>query len=151
MKMTVAAADLAGHERVERHEPHGIILDDVLHESTGAREVRMVGERGRERVAIVVVARDEVDRHGERRQQVVQAAVLPGASRVDEIAGRQHDVGARPQSEQMRDGAREVGRRVHAPVREDAFGPDVHVGDLGDDHGIRIVPGAPGGERIASP
>src|SRR2546426_12496405 len=61
------AADLAGHERVERHEPHRVFLDDVLHEPPAPWEVGMVGERGGGRVAVVVITRDEVDRHREWR------------------------------------------------------------------------------------
>ena len=95
----------------------------------------MVGERGDERVAIVMVPGNQVHGHRERRQQRPQTVVLDGASGVDQVPGRQHDVGPRLQAEQMLDGTGEVGRRVHAAVGENALGPDVHVGDLCDDHG----------------
>jgi hypothetical protein len=107
---------------------------NVLHESTGPRKVRVVGEHGGKRIAVVVVPRDEVDRHGERRQQLAKAPVLLVGPGIDEVARGQHDVGARPQAAQVLDGAGEIGSRVHSPVGEDAFRPDVHVGDLGDDH-----------------
>jgi hypothetical protein len=90
----------------------GKILDDVLDEPSATRQVPVVGERGDERVAIVVVAGDEVHGHRERRQQRAQPRVFPGAAGVDQVAGRQHDVGPRLEAEQMLDGAGQVGRRV---------------------------------------
>ncbi len=129
------AADLAGHERVERDEPHRVALDDVLHEPATARQVRVIGEHGRERVAIVVVARNEVDRHRQRREQIAQPAVLLRPSAIDEVTGRQHEIGARPERQKVAHGARQIGRRVDAPVGENALGLDVHVGDLRHQHG----------------
>src|SRR5206468_11827389 len=87
------AADLARDERVEGDEPDWIVLDDVLDESTAPRQVPMVGERGDERVAIVMVPGNQVHGHRERRQQRPQTVVLDGASGVDQVPGRQHDVG----------------------------------------------------------
>jgi hypothetical protein len=98
----------------------------------------VVREGGGERPALVVVAGDQVDRHGQRRQQVVQAAVLVRAPPVDQIARREHDVGARLQREQMLHGAREVRRGVDAPVGERPFGLDMRVGDLGDQHALEV-------------
>jgi hypothetical protein len=95
----------------------------------------MMGERGDEHVAVVVVAGNQVHRHRERRQQGAQTLVLRGAAGVDQVAGRQHNVGPRPQTKQMLDGAGEVGRCVHTAVGQHAFGPDVRVRDLRDDHG----------------
>jgi len=64
----------------------------------------------------------------------VQPAIFVGAPAVDEVAGREDEVGARPQPEEVLDGARKVGRRIDTPVREGALGLDVRVGDLGDQH-----------------
>jgi len=65
-------------ERVERDEPYRMALDHVVHEPPAAREIGVIGERGGERVAIVVVARDQIDRHRERCQQVVKPSILLG-------------------------------------------------------------------------
>jgi hypothetical protein len=56
---------------------------------------------GRERVAIVVVARNEVDRHRRAREQVAQPAVLLRPSAIDEVTGRQHEIGTRPQRQEV--------------------------------------------------
>ena len=55
----------------------------------------MTVEGPHEILAIVVVPRDEVERHGERSEDVAQTLVLVHLSALDEVAGCEHHVGPR--------------------------------------------------------
>ena len=83
----------AGDHRVERDEAHRPGVDRVLDERVRLAQVRMVGERVPQRVALVVIAGQQVDRHRQRREQVAQMRVRLGPAGVGEVAGDHDDVG----------------------------------------------------------
>ena len=121
-------------QRVERDQPHRHSLDRVLQEAL-ARQVAMVGERPAQRVAEIVIARDQIDRHGERRQHAPEIGVLRRQAVFDQIAGRQHDIGPGVERVQMRHRAFEETRGVNPAMEQLALALQVHVGNLGDQHG----------------
>jgi hypothetical protein len=74
-------------DRVEHDQPKGTDPHGVLHEVvTGGRgHPRMVGERRAQRRAVVMVARQQVHRHRQRREQPTQVFVFGGAAEVDQV------------------------------------------------------------------
>ena len=69
------AAAVAGDVRIERDQPHRVILDRILQKAV-ARQIAVAAERGAQQVAAVVIAGDDEDRHRERRQQPAQMLVF---------------------------------------------------------------------------
>ena len=92
----------------------------------------MIGERLAQRVAVVVVARDRVDRDGERREELAHARVRARVSVLGEIAGDEHGVGLRVERDERRD--RRLERAGGAEVVR--AGLQVQVGDLGEEDGL---------------
>ena len=60
-----------------------------------ARQVGVVGEDLAQRIARIVVAGNQVDRHRQRRQQTAQQGVFLGLAAIHQVAGGEHDVGPR--------------------------------------------------------
>ena len=105
--------------------------------SGGRRGACRAGSRGRERgahgVAVVVVAGQQVDRAGERREQRAQMLVLRRLARIDQVAGDDDRVGALRQRVHGRDRARQRGCGVDTPLGQLAGLPDVGVAQLDDE------------------
>ena len=119
------ALGAAGDRRVADHEPDAAdVRDEAVLALAVEREVRA------QRVAVVVVARQHVDGHRQRREQLAHALVLRRRGRVGEVAADEHRVRARPQRQHGRDAG---GQRLRRPA---VAGPDedVRVAELGEDH-----------------
>src|SRR6266545_7620266 len=129
-------AALPRHQGVEADEPHRILLEHVVQEASRSRQIVVVADLADERAAVVMIAGDEIDRHGKRRQQLAQVPVLVRVAGIDEVAGREHDVGARGHPGELLDAAGEKPGGVDPTVGELPVGPDVHVRDLRDDHRV---------------
>ena len=95
----------------------------------------MVGERLAQGVAVVVVARDGMDRDAERREQLAHACVGARVPVVGEVAGDEHRVGLRVEREEGRHrGLQRVGRaEIVGTDRE------VQIGELGDEEGSGLA------------
>ena len=95
----------------------------------------MVGERLAQGVAVVVVARDGMDRDAERREQLAHACVGARIPVVGEVAGDEHRVGLRVECEEGRHrGLQRVGRaEIVGTDRE------VQIGELGDEEGSGLA------------
>jgi hypothetical protein len=128
------AISLARHQGVERDQAHRQSLDRILQEA-GWRQVGVIGEDLAQHVARVMVAGDQMDRHGERRQQPSQMGVFLRLAAIHQIAGGEHDVGLRIERIHMRHRALEEARRVYTAVEQLALRLHMHVGNLGDQHG----------------
>jgi hypothetical protein len=131
------ALGLAGDLRVERDEADGMILDRVA-EPLACRPVAGIGEHLAHARAAVVVAGDEVDRHGQRGEFLAQDAVFLAEAAIDEIAGGEDDVGRRLQGGERGDGAAQHGVGLDDAVAAPTARPDMEVGDLRDDHARRL-------------
>lgn len=123
------AAETARVERVQRHEGRVGGLDRVRG-PVGPVEVAGAGERVQQWVAIVVVTRHHVHRHGNRVEHLPQQLVLLGPPVLDQVTGDQDAVRTRIQRQrpperllQPEDGL--GGRRP---------GHDVWIAELCDEH-----------------
>ena len=83
----------------------------------------MVGERRAQRLARIVVAGNHVDRHGSGASSRREMGVFLGLAAIDQIAGREHDVGPRIERSHMRHRPLEEARGVDAVVEELARRP----------------------------
>jgi hypothetical protein len=68
------AALLAGNHRVEADQPQRVVVERVMQELAVLRQVPVVGKGPAQRVALVVVAGNRMERHGERREDLAQQA-----------------------------------------------------------------------------
>ena len=110
------AVALARHQRIERDQAHRPVLDRVLQEA-GSRQIGVIGEDLAHRIARIVVAGNQMDRHGERRQQPLETGVFLGLAAIHQIAGGEHDVGPRIERIHVRHRPLEETRGVDAAVR----------------------------------
>ena len=101
-----------GHGRVGDHDPELVTLDGVLDEGVIGAEARMVGEGVNQGIAFVVVATHQGKGEIEALQAIAQDRVLVGRPPFDEVAGDQHEVGARRQPVEMLDRTRQGRSRV---------------------------------------
>ena len=70
------ATRFTGHRRVEHHQPHLEIVNGVLNEAVFAGQVRVVRKDASQRVRIVVIADDEIDRHAQRSKKLGEQFVF---------------------------------------------------------------------------
>ena len=129
------AMAVARHHRVEADQPYVVAFDRVVQEAVVVGEIAVRAELGEELGAAIVVARHEIDRHGERLQDVAQHLVFLGQPAVGEIAGGDHQVGLARQALERGDRRLEHGVGVDPLIGDLAARTDMHVGDLGDHHG----------------
>jgi hypothetical protein len=87
-----------------------------------------------QRAALVVVPRDQVIRHRQRREKRLQRRVLLRLAEVHQVACDEEDIRALLQRADMLDAPREHPGRVDHAVRELPVRLDVQVGDLADQH-----------------
>jgi hypothetical protein len=85
--------------------------------------------------AVIVVARNEIEGHGERRQDVTQPLVLLGLSSLDQVARSDRHVRPGTETVQMRDCALQILDGPEISVVPAARCADVRVADLCDEHG----------------
>ena len=83
----------AGNDRVEPDEADAVERSDVMQELAAGIQVFMRGERRLQRSSIVVVAGNQVDRHGKRCEQRNEMPVLLVATGVGEISRYDHYIG----------------------------------------------------------
>ena len=81
---------LAGDDGIAADDPHGMVLDDVMQESATDREVRRIPEDGFQRLAVVVIARDQRHRRFELVHDLPERLVAGHAAVGGDIAGVQH-------------------------------------------------------------
>src|SRR5262245_3503861 len=140
---TELAAAFTGYERIKRNQPHRPILDYVVQEPPVARQVAMPVEGPNEVRAVIVVARNQIKGHGERRDDVTQALVLLGLPSLDEIPGRDRHVGTRTEAVQVSDRALQMLDGPEIPVVSAIRCTDVRVADLCDEHGLCLAQSGP--------
>ena len=119
---------------IEADQSHRIVLHGVVQELPVVGQIVMVGEGAAKIPAVVVIAGDDVDRTIQGSDELAQQAVFLQLPEIHEIAGHEHDVGSRIQSPEMLDAPCQVGRGIHLPVGQLAFGLDVGIGELCDQH-----------------
>ena len=131
------AVPLARHQRIECDQANRQSIDRVVQEAV-TRQIGMIGEDRAQGIARIVVAGNEMDRHGQRRQQLPEKCVFLDRAAIDQVAGGEHDVGPGIERVHVRHCPFEEARRVDALVEQLARRLDVHVGDLGDQHGFTL-------------
>ena len=129
------AMAVARHHGVEPDQAHLVAFDGVVQETVVVLQVAVRAELGEELGAAVVVAGHEIDRHGERLEDVAQHLVFLGKPAVGEIAGGDHQVGLARQGLDGGHRRLEHGVGVDPLVGDLAARADMQVGDLGDHHG----------------
>jgi hypothetical protein len=133
------------HHGVQRHQAQAGGLTHPQHE-TGQRRVVdgrqfvVVGEGRAQRRHVVVVARQQPHRAGQRGQQRAQVRVLGRLAAVNQIASHHHRRGAGLQGQHTRHGLCQQRRGVDAVQQQAAGRHDMGVGQL-HEHG----PGLRGG------
>ena len=130
------AMAVARHHGVEADQANVVAFDGVVQEAIVVLEVPVRAELGEELGAAVVVAGHEIDRHGERLEDVAQHLVFLGKSAVGEIAGGDHQVGLARQGLDGGHRRLEHGVGVDPLIGDLAARADMQVGDLGDHHGV---------------
>ena len=110
----------------------------------------MVVERAPQRSPVVVVARDDVDRHGKRRQQFAQPVVFSRRALLNQISGCEHQVGLWIPARNVADTTSQ--RRSGVDTRNALAGcGDMKIRYLGDQHGMRRRPTGSGGSGSTVP
>ncbi len=110
-----------------------MVLDRVA-QPFAFRPIARIGEDLAQPLAAIVIAGDEIDRHRQLAELLAQHAVLVDRAAIDEIAGRQHDIGHRLERVERAHGACQHGVGLDDAVGLPAARPDVQVGNLRDDH-----------------
>ena len=87
-----------------------------------AGKIALVGEGRAQRLARIVVAGNDIDRHRQAARAAGAGGRIPRACRLDQVAGHDHDVGPRVELQDMRHRALEVARGVDAVVEQLAPG-----------------------------
>ena len=139
------AVPVPGHLGVDRDQAHRMVVDRVLHEVGIGTQPAVSGEGASQRVAAIVVSRQEIEGHVQRGEQFAQQRVFVIAPVVDQIAGGHHDVGSGMEAADRRHAGLEHAGGIDHAVGAAATRLDVKVGDLADEHGPLA------GERIAAP
>src|SRR5579875_51386 len=127
------AAGRAGDQGVERDNAQRPLLDRIVQKAL-ARQIAVGGKGLAQRLAGVVVAGDDEDRHPERRQQRAQMGIFLGRPGVDEIAGHDGQVRSRIKAGERRHRALQAQGGIDGAVGEFPGTPDMGIGDLGDEH-----------------
>ena len=120
---------------------HVVAFDRVMQEAVVVLEIAIRAELGEQLGAAVVVAGHEIDRHGERLEDVAQHPVFLGEPAVSEVAAGDHQVGLARQAFERGHRRFEHGVGIDPAVGDLAARPDMHVGDLGDHHGVVLPHG----------
>jgi predicted transcriptional regulator len=135
--------------RVERHQPHRPRLDRVA-EWSFRGQVPVIRERIAQCVAVVMIARDEIDRHLQLGKELAEALVFLRFAAVNKIAGRDHECGAWRKRIERADCTTKIPPRANHVVKQVAFAPDVRVGDLSDEQLLLRHPNRRSGDRVRS-
>ena len=126
---------LSGLHRVQPDQPDRKVLDRIVQE---VRRLAQIGKFRRHhvahRLAPVVVAGDDEDRHGQRGQHVGDQRVLLRAAAISEVAGDEHAIGRRIEGRDRRDGASGHGVGLEALIGHLTVGSDMEIADLGNEH-----------------
>ena len=87
-----------------------------------------------------MVARDQINRHGQRRQQSIQVLIFNGPATVDEMPRDDHNVRKRTLREDVRYAAPHETRSVDLPIGELAGRPDMQIANLANEHWMLLQP-----------
>ena len=96
----------------------------------------VAGHGGGEGLAVVVIAGQAVDRHGEALQQAPHAAIGASLAELGQIAGRQDHVGRRIGAGQRVDHRGQGGLGVDAAQARRRIVEQMTVGQLDEPHGV---------------
>ena len=105
-----------------------------MQEFAGRRQVVAVGEDLAQVVAVVVIARHEIDRHLQLRQELPQHGVFLDVAGMHEVAGGENDVRPRPERIHMLDGIAQHVVGGNTAIGGDPRRTDVEIAQLDDDH-----------------
>ena len=132
-----------GIQRVEGDEPDRVVLDRKL-EKPVSRQITVSGKRGAQRLAGVVIAGNDENRHRERRKQSAQMLVFGGVAMIDEVAGHHRDIGQRVKPVDLSDRARQEFGGIDPAIEQLARRDDMRIGQLDNDHWLlRLLPLSP--------
>ena len=84
------------HKRVERDKTQRIIVDHIMQEPSGLLQVRPIGEGALQVLAIIMIARNHIAGHGQRRQRLCDYGILLGCAVVNQVARCQYHIRDRP-------------------------------------------------------
>ena len=98
------------------------------------RQIAVIRERRPKRLALVVIARDDQERLSDLGQQLARQLVLGWGTLIHHVTAEQHEVGRWLQAVQVADRRLEHGIGIHQPLVEHIAGPQMRIGELGDEH-----------------
>jgi len=110
----------------------------------------VIRERIAQCVAVVMIARDGIDRHLQLGKELAEALVFLRFAAVNKIAGRDHECGAWRKRIERADCTTKIPPRANHVVKQVAFAPDVRVGDLSDEQLLLRHPNRRSGDRVRS-
>ena len=129
------ALAVAGHHGVQRDQPQLADVHGVLDEAFAAQP-GVLGKGGAQRVAVIVVAGQQVDgKRAQRRQQAAQVGVFGRPAEVGQVAGDHQGVRLLGQGQHALHRALQVLGGIDAAVGQAAGFADVQVGELGQEGG----------------
>ena len=74
-------------DRVEPDEAHRPALDGIVEKTPLARQLAAIGKDAQQLHPVVMISRNEKDRHRQRRKEPALLAIFLGRAVIDEIAG----------------------------------------------------------------
>ena len=95
----------------------------------------MIGEDRAQRTAIIVFARDQQIRRGQRVEQPAQTVILLLGALIDQITGRHNKIELGRKRVEVFNAALKVRRGIEPPVGRTANTRDVEIGNLRDNRG----------------
>lgn len=121
---------------VQSDQPQGVIFQHVVQERAVAGQVTQIAEVLPYHVAVVVIAGNDEDRHFQALEFTAHDFIILLVGLVDQIAGRQHQIGPGGKAVEMLNGRVQGGNGIDLAFQQATVGTQVQVGNLSDNHGI---------------
>lgn len=133
------AAMLSRYNRVEADQAHGEVFNGVADSPFPIRlhmavQVAMLGKKLTEAALVIVVPRNHEKRRFKRREDSPQDPIGFECAFVHEITGNQNRIRNRLEMVDVFDGSPQGRSGLRHTIREDAFGLEMKIGNLSDQH-----------------
>ena len=125
---------LAGDMSIQADQPQRAAVLLPVQGALG-RQIGVIGEGGAQGGAVVVIAGDDEEGHGQLGQHLAQGGVFLGGAEVHQVAGDDQGIRARLQGVEAVHRQAQGAEGIDHPVGQPAAGLDVQVAELGQQEG----------------
>ena len=132
------AAAFPWNDRVQCNDSDVVLIDDVFKAVDFLAQVFVIGKGRAQGFAVVVIPRDQVIRHFQRRQQLAQEDIFFRPARIDQVTGHRNRVRPPLQTHDVGNASTQTLPGVDHAVGLPSMRLDVKVRDLGENHERRV-------------